>query len=101
MWSPRKILWAFWTVNFLVALVFTLTSIFNGKNIDDLYAKIAEDDLTTNHLLGGLIGTTTWGVVLVALFSVFSLIVLLRKVGRQRARERRETRDPPPCFPPD
>ena len=42
--------------------------------------KISEDDVTTNKLLGGLITTSAWGVVLVALFSVFSLIVLLRKV---------------------
>lgn len=81
MWSARKFLWVFWTINFVVALVFSLTSVFNGKSIDNLYSKISDDDLTTNHLLGGLISTSAWGVVLVALFSVFSLIVLLRKVG--------------------
>jgi hypothetical protein len=57
----------------------TPRSVFNGKNIDGLYKKVADDDLTTNNLLGGLVGTSAWGVVLVALFSIFSLIVLLRK----------------------
>ena len=67
-------------MNFVVALVFSLASIFNGKSIDDLYSKVPEDDLTTNNLLSGLVSTSTWGVILVAIFSIFSFIVLLRKV---------------------
>ena len=74
-------MWVFWTLNFVIGLAFSLTAAFNGKSIDALYAKVADGDRTTNNLIGGLIGTSAWGVVLCALFALFSFVVLLRKVG--------------------
>jgi hypothetical protein len=79
-WSPKKILWVSWIFNFLVALVWALLALVIGKEINALYANLPDGDATSNNLVGGILSTAAWGVVLVALFSIFSLVVLLRGV---------------------
>ena len=79
-WSPKKILWVSWTFNFLVALVWALLALVIGKDINALYESLPDSDATSSNLVGGILSTAAWGVVLVALFSIFSLIVLLRGV---------------------
>jgi len=79
-WSPKKILWVSWTFNFLVALIWALLALVIGKDINALYESLPDGDATSSNLVGGILSTAAWGVVLVALFSIFSLIVLLRGV---------------------
>ena len=79
-WSPKKILWVSWIFNFFVALVWALLALVIGKDINALYANLQDGDATSNNLVGGILSTAAWGVVLVALFSIFSLVVLLRGV---------------------
>ena len=83
-WSAKKFLWVAWFANFAVAMIWVLCAIVLSKHLDGLYKKLPESDDAAANLVGGLVSTSAWGIVLIALFSIFSLVVLLRGVRRLR-----------------
>ena len=83
-WSAKKFLWVAWFANFAVAMIWVLCAIVLSKHLDGLYKKLPESDDAAANLVGGLVSTSAWGIVLIALFSIFSLVVLLRGVRRPR-----------------
>jgi hypothetical protein len=98
-WSAKKFLWVAWFANFAVAMIWVLCAIVLSKHLDGLYKKLPEsesDDAAAN-LVGGLVSTSAWGIVLIALFSIFSLVVLLRGVRRPRPSHPPSNRTDPPA----
>lgn len=82
-WTYRKTLWWGWIWNALIAFLFTVCGIVVAQKLNKLdwvtNAATGEVDETSEKLVGGLVANISWGIVLNALFLIFSLVVLLRK----------------------
>jgi len=82
-WTYRKTLWWGWIWNALIAFLFTVCGIVVAQKLNKLdwvtNAATGEVDETSQKLVGGLVANISWGIVLNALFLIFSLVVLLRK----------------------
>lgn len=106
-WTYRKTLWWGWIWNALIAFLFTVCGIVVAQKLNKLdwvtNAATGEVDETSEKLVGGLVANIAWGIVLNALFLMFSLVVLLRKVRPHRRENPRRvsprTTHAPPVDP--
>mmetsp|Transcript_3620 Transcript_3620/g.14779 ORF Transcript_3620/g.14779 Transcript_3620/m.14779 type:complete len:200 (+) Transcript_3620:74-673(+) len=82
-WTYRKTLWWSWIWNALIACLFSGCGIVVAQKLNKLEwvtnAATGEVDETSDKLTGGLVANIAWGIILNALFLIFSLVVLLRK----------------------
>ena len=83
-WTYRKTLWWSWIWNALIAILFSCCGIVVAQKLNKLdwvtNAATGEVDETSEKLVGGLVANISWGIILNALFIIFSVVVLLRKV---------------------
>lgn len=102
-WTYRKTLWWGWIWNALIAFLFTVCGIVVAQKLNKLdwvtNAATGEVDETSQKLVGGLVANISWGIVLNALFLIFSLVVLLRKVRPHRRENPPRTTHAPPVDP--
>ena len=104
-WTYRKTLWWGWIWNALIAFLFTVCGIVVAQKLNKLdwvtNAATGEVDETSEKLVGGLVANISWGIVLNALFLIFSLVVLLRKVRPHHRENPRRVQPRATHAPPD
>lgn len=105
-WTYRKTLWWSWIWNALIAFLFSGSGITVAQKLNKLdwvtNAATGEVDETSEKLVGGLVANISWGIILNALFLIFSVVVLLRKVRpRHRENSRRVQRRTTPMIAPE
>ena len=105
-WTYRKTLWWGWIWNALIAFLFTVCGIVVAQKLNKLdwvtNAATGEVDETSEKLVGGLVANISWGIILNALFLIFSVVVLLRKVRpHHRENPRRVQRRTTPMIAPE